>query len=88
MSVTSCGFQLLSVDKVSQIHVAMRTYENDAKVNLVIVKVFLINGIVMGGGAGLSMNGMFRIVTENTCEVSSLARVLAVSEEGLAEVCA
>ncbi|XP_058226068.1 probable 3-hydroxyisobutyryl-CoA hydrolase 3 isoform X2 [Rhododendron vialii] len=99
---------------VSQIHVAMRTYENDAKVNLVIVKgkgkafcaggdvtrvvlyilaghwtfaasfyrrqlmldyllatykkplVFLINGIVMGGGAGLSMNGMFRIVTENT----------------------
>ncbi|KAG5539303.1 hypothetical protein RHGRI_019761 [Rhododendron griersonianum] len=56
----------LTFEMVSQIHVAMRTYENDAKVNLVIVKVFLINGIVMGGGAGLSMNGMFRIVTENT----------------------
>ncbi|KAG5539299.1 hypothetical protein RHGRI_019759 [Rhododendron griersonianum] len=56
----------LTFEMVSEIHVAMRTYENDAKVNLVIVKVFLINGIVMGGGAGLSMNGMFRIVTENT----------------------
>ncbi|XP_049357016.1 probable 3-hydroxyisobutyryl-CoA hydrolase 3 [Solanum verrucosum] len=28
--------------------------------------VFLINGAVMGGGAGLSMNAKFRIVTENT----------------------
>ncbi|KAF7138844.1 hypothetical protein RHSIM_Rhsim07G0072300 [Rhododendron simsii] len=139
----------LTFEMVSQIHVAMRTYENDAKVKLVIVKflssfyrlkgkgkafcaggdvtrtvlytlagnwtfaasfyrrqlmldyllatykkplVFLINGIVMGGGAGLSMNGMFRIVTENTvsgnlkCQVSSVARVLAVSEKRLAEV--
>ncbi|GMG99514.1 hypothetical protein Nepgr_001354 [Nepenthes gracilis] len=28
--------------------------------------VALINGIVMGGGAGLTMHGRFRIVTENT----------------------
>ncbi|XP_010659004.1 3-hydroxyisobutyryl-CoA hydrolase 1 isoform X1 [Vitis vinifera] len=28
--------------------------------------VSLINGIIMGGGAGLSMNSMFRVVTENT----------------------
>ncbi|KAK6789814.1 hypothetical protein RDI58_013614 [Solanum bulbocastanum] len=28
--------------------------------------VFLINGAVMGGGAGLSMNAKFHIVTENT----------------------
>ncbi|KAK3014424.1 hypothetical protein RJ639_009093, partial [Escallonia herrerae] len=28
--------------------------------------VVLINGIVMGGGAGLSMHGSFRVVTENT----------------------
>ncbi|KAL3532793.1 hypothetical protein ACH5RR_006314 [Cinchona calisaya] len=28
--------------------------------------VSIINGIVMGGGAGLSMNSTFRIVTENT----------------------
>ena len=30
------------------------------------LKVSLINGIIMGGGAGLSMNSMFRVVTENT----------------------
>ena len=30
------------------------------------LKVALINGIIMGGGAGLSMNSMFRVVTENT----------------------
>ncbi|KAL6311738.1 hypothetical protein AAG906_022917 [Vitis piasezkii] len=30
------------------------------------IHVSLINGIVMGGGAGLSMNSMFRVVTENT----------------------
>lgn len=34
------------------------------------MKVFLINGAVMGGGAGLSMNGKFRIVTENTVRFS------------------
>ncbi|XP_042404811.1 probable 3-hydroxyisobutyryl-CoA hydrolase 3, partial [Zingiber officinale] len=28
--------------------------------------VFLINGAVMGGGAGLSMNASYRVVTENT----------------------
>ncbi|XP_042406983.1 3-hydroxyisobutyryl-CoA hydrolase 1-like [Zingiber officinale] len=28
--------------------------------------VFLINGAVMGGGAGLSMNARYRVVTENT----------------------
>ncbi|XP_074559523.1 putative 3-hydroxyisobutyryl-CoA hydrolase 3 [Curcuma longa] len=28
--------------------------------------VFLINGTVMGGGAGLSMNARYRVVTENT----------------------
>ncbi|KAF7813375.1 putative 3-hydroxyisobutyryl-CoA hydrolase 3 [Senna tora] len=30
------------------------------------MKVSLINGIVMGGGAGLSMNTSFRVVTEKT----------------------
>ncbi|KAJ8499911.1 hypothetical protein OPV22_010463 [Ensete ventricosum] len=29
-------------------------------------QVFLINGALMGGGAGLSMNGRYKIVTENT----------------------
>lgn len=30
------------------------------------LKVALIDGIVMGAGAGLSMQGAFKIVTENT----------------------
>jgi enoyl-CoA hydratase/carnithine racemase len=30
------------------------------------LKVAIIDGIVMGGGAGLSLQGTFRIVTENT----------------------
>ncbi|WOL05599.1 3-hydroxyisobutyryl-CoA hydrolase 1 isoform D [Canna indica] len=29
-------------------------------------QVFLINGLVMGGGVGISIHGKFRIVTENT----------------------
>lgn len=33
------------------------------------MKVALINGIVMGGGAGLSMHAKFKIVTENTVYV-------------------
>ncbi|KAG6500291.1 hypothetical protein ZIOFF_040134 [Zingiber officinale] len=31
-----------------------------------LLEVFLINGAVMGGGAGLSMNARYRVVTENT----------------------
>ena len=38
-------------------------YDVDLFVSL---KVSLITGIVMGGGAGLSMNSMFRVVTEDT----------------------
>jgi 3-hydroxyisobutyryl-CoA hydrolase len=30
------------------------------------LKVALLNGIVMGGGAGISMHGKFRVATENT----------------------
>ncbi|XP_074558939.1 putative 3-hydroxyisobutyryl-CoA hydrolase 3 [Curcuma longa] len=37
--------------------------------------VFLINGVVMGGGAGLSMNARYRVVTENT--------VFAMPEAGI-----
>ncbi|KAL6311740.1 hypothetical protein AAG906_022919 [Vitis piasezkii] len=38
--------------------------------------VSLINGIVMGGGAGLSMNSMFRVVTENTVFIYPLLIIL------------
>ncbi|KAF7813379.1 putative 3-hydroxyisobutyryl-CoA hydrolase 3 [Senna tora] len=55
-------------------------YENDPSVKLVtlkangkafcaggdVISVSLINGAVMGGGAGLCMNTTFRIVTEKT----------------------
>jgi 3-hydroxyisobutyryl-CoA hydrolase len=30
------------------------------------LQVSILNGIVMGGGAGASMHGRFRVVTENT----------------------
>ena len=36
------------------------------------LKVAIIDGIVMGGGAGLSLQGTFRIVTENTVCASAL----------------
>ncbi|RVW67626.1 putative 3-hydroxyisobutyryl-CoA hydrolase 3 [Vitis vinifera] len=38
--------------------------------------VSLINGIIMGGGAGLSMNSMFRVVTENTVFIYPLLIIL------------
>lgn len=30
------------------------------------MKVSILNGIVMGGGAGVSIHGMFRVATENS----------------------
>ncbi|KAK2983476.1 hypothetical protein RJ640_006489 [Escallonia rubra] len=53
-------------NQIIQMERALKMYEHDPEVKLVILKVVLINGIVMGGGAGLSMHGSFRVVTENT----------------------
>ncbi|KAG6496344.1 hypothetical protein ZIOFF_044205 [Zingiber officinale] len=53
-------------DQVLQLSEEFQKLENDPAVGLVIVKVFLINGAVMGGGAGLSLNARYRVVTENT----------------------
>ncbi|XP_029148863.2 probable 3-hydroxyisobutyryl-CoA hydrolase 2 [Arachis hypogaea] len=55
---------VLNFEMVSQILKNLRMYEDDSSVKLVILKVSVINGVVMGGGAGLSMNTTFRIVTE------------------------
>ncbi|QCD98855.1 Enoyl-CoA hydratase/isomerase [Vigna unguiculata] len=49
---------------ICQIKSNLQLYENDPLVQLVILKVSLMNGIVMGGGAGLSMPTTFRVVTE------------------------
>jgi len=32
----------------------------------VLMKVSILNGIVMGGGAGCSIHGSFRVATENS----------------------
>lgn len=45
------------------------------------MKVSILNGIVMGGGAGVSIHGSFRVATENSviifpisrCSVSSIS---------------
>ena len=34
------------------------------------LKVSILNGIVMGGGAGASIHGRFRVATENSVYVS------------------
>ncbi|RWR87395.1 3-hydroxyisobutyryl-CoA hydrolase 1 [Cinnamomum micranthum f. kanehirae] len=50
---------------------AAKFYEKQLSLNYVMAtyqkpQVSLINGIVMGAGAGASMHGKFRVVTENT----------------------
>jgi hypothetical protein len=37
-----------------------------------LLKVSILNGIVMGGGAGASIHGRFRVATENSVFISSL----------------
>ncbi|KAL8223033.1 hypothetical protein R6Q57_020432 [Mikania cordata] len=44
--------------------------------------IALINGIVMGGGAGISMNAAFRIVTENTTFAMPEASLGSVPDVG------
>ncbi|KAI3805542.1 hypothetical protein L1987_28017 [Smallanthus sonchifolius] len=44
--------------------------------------IALLNGIVMGGGAGLSMNAAFRIVTENTLFAMPEASIGSVPDVG------
>lgn len=44
--------------------------------------IALINGIVMGGGAGLSMNATFRIVTENTIFAMPEASIGSIPDVG------
>ncbi|RWR87397.1 3-hydroxyisobutyryl-CoA hydrolase 1-like protein [Cinnamomum micranthum f. kanehirae] len=55
-------------------------YEKQLSLNYVMAtyrkpQVSLINGIVMGGGAGASMHGKFRVVTENTLETLYYLRI-------------
>ncbi|CAD5174419.1 unnamed protein product [Musa acuminata subsp. malaccensis] len=73
-------YNALSYQMVLQLTKELKDFETNPEVNFVIVKlmlnyliakynkpqVFLINGATMGGGAGLSMNARYKIVTENT----------------------
>ena len=55
------------------------------------LKVSILNGFVMGGGAGLSIHGRFRVVTENTVSISQSFRLLRVfvvySSPNITSVC-
>ncbi|CAN6587693.1 unnamed protein product [Malus baccata var. baccata] len=53
-------------DSISRLLELFLAYDDDANVKLVIVKVSILDGIVMGGGAGASIHGRFRVATENS----------------------
>lgn len=43
-----------------------------------LLKVSILNGIVMGGGAGVSIHGRFRVATENSVCNTALFLVIKV----------
>lgn len=47
--------------------------------SLILLKVSILNGIVMGGGAGASVHGRFRVATENSVVFSLWSRIENVS---------
>ncbi|URD94560.1 Enoyl-CoA hydratase/isomerase family [Musa troglodytarum] len=66
----------------------IQVYRRQLMLNYLIAKynkpqVFLINGAIMGGGAGLSMNARYKIVTENTV----LLYIYITSTEYIAHIC-
>ncbi|XP_078158055.1 3-hydroxyisobutyryl-CoA hydrolase 1-like [Carex rostrata] len=52
--------------KISQLTDELLALEKKPNFKILIVKVFISNGILMGMGAGFLMNGRFCIITENT----------------------
>ncbi|KAJ9565497.1 hypothetical protein OSB04_001463 [Centaurea solstitialis] len=56
----------LSLEMVSRLLELFHSYEEDPNVKLIILKVSLLRGIVMGGGAGVSVHGRFRVATDNS----------------------
>ncbi|XP_016490479.2 3-hydroxyisobutyryl-CoA hydrolase-like protein 1, mitochondrial isoform X2 [Nicotiana tabacum] len=51
------------VDRLLKLY---KNWEDDPAIGFVVLKVALLNGITMGGGAGISIPGTFRVATEKT----------------------
>nr|XP_009799927.1 PREDICTED: 3-hydroxyisobutyryl-CoA hydrolase-like protein 1, mitochondrial isoform X5 [Nicotiana sylvestris] len=52
-----------------------KNWEDDPDIRFVVLKVALLNGITMGGGAGISIPGTFRVATEKT-EIKILSNLI------------
>nr|XP_043629797.1 probable 3-hydroxyisobutyryl-CoA hydrolase 2 [Erigeron canadensis] len=77
MSLTSAGYWSFGANffrKQYSLNYLLGTYKKPL--------IALINGIVMGGGAGLSMNATFRIVTEKTLFAMPEAAIGSVPDVG------
>ncbi|XP_030965552.1 3-hydroxyisobutyryl-CoA hydrolase-like protein 1, mitochondrial isoform X3 [Quercus lobata] len=61
-SVLNC----LSTAMGARLQKLYTSWENNPDIGFVAMKVALLNGITMGGGAGVSIPGMFRVATDKT----------------------
>ncbi|KAG5043152.1 hypothetical protein JHK87_007067 [Glycine soja] len=56
----------LNTNMAATLHKLYRSWEEDPDIGFVMLKVALLNGITMGGGAGISIPGTFRVATDKT----------------------
>ncbi|KAK4488536.1 hypothetical protein RD792_004300 [Penstemon davidsonii] len=56
----------LNTSTVARLQKLYKNWEENPDIGFVVVKVALLNGITMGGGAGVSIPGTFRVATDKT----------------------